>query len=323
MSATYFVRAAPETSPVASSNDVDSFKPPSLSKLPFGSSRQSREIPKTEQVNQSIVSRRRARQPFASPLAQITTAGLDEPSSHVHHGLHHQHSPAGSLDHSHESADDFEADLSDGGGRSRSPRDFDGHHDKRVSYDGAEGGRPHSPSSAGGAFSSSLVPGSKRLPRALSKSSGFRGVSKCVKDGRWQSRIRVGHRVKYLGRFKTEAEAASRYDEAAIALHGSKATLNFSLSEKQMEIASERAKALRPKLGFIGSDFSDLQQETGDWHSDTSVPPSRCNSPTSSATSFAFSSTEDDRWAAMGLMSLRHSLPGGESRFMIVEEEEN
>lgn len=58
-------------------------------------------------------------------------------------------------------------------------------------------------------------------------SSQYRGVSLCSKDGRWQARIRVGSKVKYLGRFKSEIEAAKCYDAAAFEHHGIRAVPNF------------------------------------------------------------------------------------------------
>jgi len=63
--------------------------------------------------------------------------------------------------------------------------------------------------------------------RSTQRSSIYRGVSRCSKDGRWQARIRVGTGVRYLGRFPTEEEAARCYDNAAREHHGSKAILNF------------------------------------------------------------------------------------------------
>mmetsp|Transcript_8151 Transcript_8151/g.16244 ORF Transcript_8151/g.16244 Transcript_8151/m.16244 type:complete len:752 (+) Transcript_8151:615-2870(+) len=72
----------------------------------------------------------------------------------------------------------------------------------------------------------SIVTSSARR-RSRQKSSMYRGVSRCAKDGRWQARIRVGREVKYLGRYKTEIEAARRYDVAAKAYHRARAVLNF------------------------------------------------------------------------------------------------
>ena len=67
----------------------------------------------------------------------------------------------------------------------------------------------------------------KTASRSRVKSSMYRGVSRCAKDGRWQARIRHGSKVKYLGRFKTEYEAALCYDNAAKLFHGVRATTNF------------------------------------------------------------------------------------------------
>lgn len=63
--------------------------------------------------------------------------------------------------------------------------------------------------------------------RSKKKSSKYRGVSKCSKDGRWQARIRVGKVVKYLGRFCTQEEAAHAYDVGALKYHSAKAITNF------------------------------------------------------------------------------------------------
>lgn len=64
--------------------------------------------------------------------------------------------------------------------------------------------------------------------RSKKLSSLYRGVSKCSKDGRWQARIRIGAVVKYLGRFKSEIEAAHCYDAAAHRYHGERAMPNFN-----------------------------------------------------------------------------------------------
>jgi len=72
-------------------------------------------------------------------------------------------------------------------------------------------------------------PGATKVKKTRSKtqSSQYRGVSRCSKDGRWQARIRIGSKVKYLGRFRTELEAAECYDAAAYRYHGPRAMPNF------------------------------------------------------------------------------------------------
>lgn len=67
----------------------------------------------------------------------------------------------------------------------------------------------------------------KTTQRSREQSSKYRGVSRCSKDGRFQSRIRVGAKVIYLGRFKNEVQAARAYDVAAIQYHEKRACLNF------------------------------------------------------------------------------------------------
>ena len=72
----------------------------------------------------------------------------------------------------------------------------------------------------------------KKPPRSKKQSSQYRGVSRCKKDGRFQARIRIGKDVKYLGRFKTEKEAALKYDEAARKYHKERALPNFAKDGK-------------------------------------------------------------------------------------------
>lgn len=59
------------------------------------------------------------------------------------------------------------------------------------------------------------------------RTSKFRGVSCCGKDRKWQARIRESNRVRYLGRFQTEVEAAVVYDEASRLCKGASAPTNF------------------------------------------------------------------------------------------------
>jgi hypothetical protein len=59
------------------------------------------------------------------------------------------------------------------------------------------------------------------------QTSTFRGVSCCGKDRKWQARIRDANRVRYLGRYHTEVEAALEYDKVAREIKGGKAPTNF------------------------------------------------------------------------------------------------
>lgn len=57
-------------------------------------------------------------------------------------------------------------------------------------------------------------------------SSKYRGVY-LLGPNRWQVKISVNHKSIYLGMYKTEIEAAIKYDEAAIKNRGEFARLNF------------------------------------------------------------------------------------------------
>jgi hypothetical protein len=139
------------------------------------------------------------------------------------------------------------------------------------------------------------------------KSSDFRGVSKCAKDGRWQSRIRVGKKVKYLGRFKTEEAAAARYDEAALALHGRRATLNFELSDAELDSALASLADKRAEFGFDESDINESYSP----RPSVSRTSSRSTSPSQGFEEEAMDEedpTADDQNAAISLMWLKLNL---------------
>lgn len=58
-------------------------------------------------------------------------------------------------------------------------------------------------------------------------SSKYLGVSLSTDKKAWQSNITIDGKIQYLGRFKSEEEAARRYDKKAVELHGEFANLNF------------------------------------------------------------------------------------------------
>lgn len=97
-----------------------------------------------------------------------------------------------------------------------------------VSYKARSRGR-----SSGGAASRSSKRSDRRTGSAASKASDapttsfFRGVSCCGKDRKWQARIRDSNKVKYLGRYASQIDAAFAYDAAARARKGDRAPTNF------------------------------------------------------------------------------------------------
>ena len=58
--------------------------------------------------------------------------------------------------------------------------------------------------------------------------SGFRGVSRNSRSGKWHAQIKIHGKQTYLGRFDTPEEAAEVYDARAKEVFGEHATLNFA-----------------------------------------------------------------------------------------------
>jgi len=75
----------------------------------------------------------------------------------------------------------------------------------------------------------------------LVRTSLFRGVGQCGKDRKFQSRIRFGSRVRYLGRYTTEIEAALVYDTCARKLRGEETPTNFTKMDDETENALKAA----------------------------------------------------------------------------------
>lgn len=69
-----------------------------------------------------------------------------------------------------------------------------------------------------------------RLGNRLSKSQ-YKGVSWHKEKHKWQSKIKTKVKIKHLGYFESEIDAALAYDKAAKEVFGEFAYLNFSMVE--------------------------------------------------------------------------------------------
>lgn len=63
--------------------------------------------------------------------------------------------------------------------------------------------------------------------KRINNKSGYKGVSRQKRDGKWVARIVVKNKYKYLGLFNTKEEAAFCYNNAAIKYHKEFARLNI------------------------------------------------------------------------------------------------
>ncbi len=71
------------------------------------------------------------------------------------------------------------------------------------------------------------VNNSSNTRKAAGKSSRFKGVSFSKQRGSWRAEIRSNKTTYYLGRFKSETDAALAYDSAAKRLNADFARTNF------------------------------------------------------------------------------------------------
>ena len=65
----------------------------------------------------------------------------------------------------------------------------------------------------------------KIIKKNIKRRSKFRGVTR--KGNEWQALIMINRSKNYIGKFKSEEEAAKVYDEYAMKFHKNKARLNF------------------------------------------------------------------------------------------------
>jgi hypothetical protein len=75
-------------------------------------------------------------------------------------------------------------------------------------------------------------------------SSKFRGVHRIARDSKWRAAISTRGKVKHLGQFNIEAEAAVAYDFGAAVLHFDIQSLNLLHHQDELMLAVPQARRL-------------------------------------------------------------------------------
>ncbi len=108
--------------------------------------------------------------------------------------------------------------------------------------------------------------------KVIGTSSNYRGVCYDQKNKNWASHITIEGRLRSLGSFNTQKEAAIQYDEAAFAEFGEFAELNFPKtdhSKDDFDIENYKTPAQKRKSSkFVGVN---LYKGTEKWRSQISV----------------------------------------------------
>jgi hypothetical protein len=68
--------------------------------------------------------------------------------------------------------------------------------------------------------------GANRRGLQSNNTSGYQGVTRYARDGRWRAQLKINNKMLHLGYFSSKHEAARAYNEAAIKYHGDFARLN-------------------------------------------------------------------------------------------------
>jgi len=82
-------------------------------------------------------------------------------------------------------------------------------------------------------------------------SSKFKGVALSKNQKKWMARICINGKKIYIGRYKSEFEAAEAYDNKAIELFGEFANLNFP--SQQSKLISEKKHNENARLSEYGN----------------------------------------------------------------------